>query len=298
LENGAPLVNSGIFRMGSADSSHPLQSCVDNLQHSGLMQLGSTNMTFNLVQTTTDSSITLSGSSVSVSAGPFESEGSLGGTGTFSGSFVNNGNAQIMANGETGATVLDIENDFSSAGTMFFTINSRDISQPGAITQVNAGNGVALQGGRACVCINPALSLEEGDRFDLVNAQTALEGTFDVVEFECVECPRRSAKSLEGTKACGGASASYNSRSFAVLLENCDGGDGGYFETLSPPIYVIVPVAVGIVVIIVVVFGGGLLIEERRRKKKFEAKVARKRTARVQKIVKQTQQSASSSSMM
>merc|ERR1712137_1352725 len=284
LTNGAPLVNSGIFRMESADASHPLQSCVDNLQHSGLMQLGGTNITFNLVST-----ITLSGSSVSLSSGPFQSEGSLGGTGNFAGSFVNNQDANVMASGESGATRLDVEHDFTSSGTMFFSINSRDLSAPGAITQVNAGRGVALEGGRACVCINPSLELEEGDQFDLVNAQNSLRGRFDRVEFECVECPRRSAKSIEGTNAGCEPSADYKAASFSVLFNGCDTDNGNYFDAVSPPWYVIFPVAVGIVLIIIVVFGGALAIDEHIRKKKFDKKVARKRTARRQKMVKDTQ---------
>merc|ERR1712232_677966 len=104
--------------------------------------------------------ITLSGSSISVSTeDSFNSEGSVGGTGSFTGSFYNKENA---------------DNDFSSSGTMFFIINSRDLSSPGSITQVNAGRDVSLDGGKACVCIN--VDLEEGDKFDLVNAQQTLSG--------------------------------------------------------------------------------------------------------------------------
>merc|ERR1712137_379834 len=302
LANGAPLANSGIFSMGSADASHPLQTCVDNMHHSGLMQLGNTNMTFNLVQTTQGSTITLAGATVSVSSNDeFSSEGTLGGTGSFTGSFTNNRDGQIMSNGETGATRLTIEDNFSSSGTMFFSINSRDLSLPGAITQINAGRNVALDGGRACICFNPALQFDEDDKFDLVNAAVALNGRFDDVEFGCVECPRRSAKSVEGEKDACEPSADYSGANFSVLFNGCNSGDGGVFDAVSPPWYVIFPVAVTIVIIIVIVFGGGLYIEGRIRKKRFENKVARKRSARVNKLMKDTKKatmSASSSSMM
>merc|ERR1719235_2207622 len=59
LSNGAPLSNSGTFNMApsSSDYTSPLQSCVDNMQHSGLMQLAGTNMTFNIFQSTSSSTI-------------------------------------------------------------------------------------------------------------------------------------------------------------------------------------------------------------------------------------------------
>jgi len=293
MSNGAPLSNSGTFRMGISSS---VQSCVDNLQHSGLMQLGGANVTFNQIQTTSGSTITLSGSRVSVSSqDSFQSEGNLGGSGLFSGSFVNSGDAVIMANGEEGTTKLDVEGDFTSSGTMFFSINSRDLSDPGALTQVNAGQRVQFEGGRACVCFNPSLQLEEGDRFDLVIAQTTLNGRFDQVEFDCVECPRRNAKSIEGTNAECDPSTDYGGASFSVLLDACS-GEGDYFDSISPPFYVIVPVSVGIIIIIVVVFGGSLVVEQHYRKKKFQKKVAAKRRTRVKNMVQQNQRSVSSAS--
>lgn len=293
LSNGAPLVNSGVFRLGSADRSNALQACVDQLQHSGILQLGKTNMTFNLVQTTSESLITLAGAQVGVSSGsPFESNGNLGGTGSFGGSLSNTGDATIMANGETGTTLINVDEDFSSSGTVFFSINSRDLSDPDAITQINAGRNVHLQGGNACICFNPNLELEEGDRFDLVNAQTLLDGVFDSVEFDCVACPRRNSKSLEATNAACEPSADYGGTNFAVLLGSCGSNDNP-LETISPPWYVIFPVSIGIIAIIVVVFGGALFIEERYRKKKFEQKVARKRSARVKKFVDETKRSRS-----
>mmetsp|Transcript_7833 Transcript_7833/g.12369 ORF Transcript_7833/g.12369 Transcript_7833/m.12369 type:complete len:207 (-) Transcript_7833:40-660(-) len=199
-----------------------------------------------------------------------------------------------MANGEEGTTSLSIEGDFTSAGTMFFSINSRDLSVPGALTQVNAGEQVHFEGGRACVCFNPFLELEEGDRFDLVIAQTSLNGKFDTVEFDCIECPRRNAKSLEGTKAECQPSSDYGGTSFAVLLDACNGGEGNYFDNISPPFYVIVPVSVGIVILIVVVFGGTLVLEQRYRRRKFRQKNANRRKTRVQRLVAQNKVTSTS----
>jgi len=295
LTDGAPLANSGTFRMGS-NSNTAVQSCVDNLQHSGLMQLGNANVTFNLIHTTTDSIITLSGSSVSVGSNAFQSAGSVGGTGAFGGSFVNNGDAVVMANGETGPTVLDIDGDFTNDGTMFFSINSRNINAPGALTQITSGRNVQFNGGRACICFNPGLQLEEGDRFDLVLAGSALVGEYDEVEFDCVECPRRNAKSIEGSEASCDPKTDYGGASFSVLLDACNGGTGNYFENISPPIYVILPVAFGIVLFVLVFFGGALLVEQRLRKKKVQKQIAERRKHRVQRIVSQNQKSGSSAS--
>jgi len=271
----------------TSTSQRIIESCIDNLQHSGLMQLGGSNVTFNQIHTTSLSTITLSGSSISVSTGDsFNSEGSVGGTGSFTGSFNNNENAVIMANGETGSTIMDIDGDFSSSGTMFFNINSRDLSDPNAITQINSGRDVVFEGGRACICFDSSLELEEGDRFDLVNAQQALTGTYDTVEFDCIECPKRSAKSSEATKTECEPEADYGSANFAVLLGSCGDANSNYLDSISPPWYVIIPVSLGIIAFIIIVFGGALLIEQKIRRKKFKNKVAKKRTARVQRMTK------------
>jgi hypothetical protein len=292
MSDGAPLVNSGTFRMGTSAS---VQSCIDNLQHSGLMQLGGANVTFNQVQTTSQSMITLSGSTIAVTAqDAFRSEGSLGGNGNFAGSFVNNGDGVVMANGEQGPSNLLIDGDFTSSGTMFFTINSRDLTEEGALTQVTVGHQVAFEGGRACICFNPALELEEDDQFDLVTAQEALNGKFDDVEFDCVECPRRNAKSIQGTSQECEPSADYGGRSFTVLFTACS-GEGDYFDSITPPFYVIVPVVVGIVAFIVVFFGGALLIEQRYRKRKFKKMVDAKRNNRRKQMLSQGKTSASAS---
>jgi len=305
LSNGAPLSNSGTFNMApsSSDYTSPLQSCVDNMQHSGLMQLAGTNMTFNIFQSTSSSTITLSGASIGISTGnPFQSDGSLGGSGSFTGSFINNPDAIVMANGEEGTTTLDVQDDFTSSGTIFFSINSRDLSDPDAITQISAGNQIGLEGGRACVCFNPDLVLEDGDRFDLMTAQSQLSGRFDQVQFDCSECPTRNAKSIAKQAKAAEAddecepTADYGAISFSVLFESCDGGSGNYLDSISPPWYVIFPVAIGIILLVVIFFGGALLIDERLRKKKFEAKKAKKRTARVNKFKQSTQASSSGSS--
>merc|ERR1712000_766047 len=130
------------------------------------------------------------------------------------------GDAIVMANGEEGTTTLDVQDDFTSSGTIFFSINSRDLSDPDAITQISAGNQIGLEGGRAC---------------------------------DCSECPTRNAKSIAKQAKAAEAddecepTADYGAISFSVLFESCDGGSGNYLDSISPPWYVIFPVAIGII---------------------------------------------------
>merc|ERR1711934_494649 len=259
---------------------------------------GSVNVTFNQIQTTTESTTTLAGSRVSVGdKNTFESKGNVGGSGSFDGSFANDRKAVIMANGENGATTIDVDGDFVSSGTIFFNINSRDLSAPGAITQVNSGKQVDFEGGRACICLDPSLKFKEGDEFDLVTAKKSLNGKFDQVEFDCKECPRRSAKSVEssGTSVDCKPSSNYGGTSFSVLFDACD-KDGDYLDSISPPYYVIIPVAVGIVVIVVLVFGGALVLEKRFRKKQIKKRNQANNTRRRQRAVAQMKRSATQGS--
>jgi len=160
-------------------------------------------------------------------------------------------------------------------------INSRDLTKPGGITTINSNRGVQLEGGRACICLSPDITFQTGDKFDLVNAVNALEGDFDTVEFACTECSTRTARSVEATSTCDPV-AETSSRSFSVLFESCDGGSGSNFLTsITPPYYVILPVAVGIILLLIVVFGGALFIDERLRKRKFKQKSKSKRNNRV-----------------
>jgi len=296
LASKAPLMNSGSFALrGSEDQT--LQSCVDNLQHSGLLQLSGSNVTFNQVGTSLGSTITLQSSSIGISTGdPFASNGNVGGSGSFQGSFVNNRGATIMANGDRGTTKLDVQSEFRTSGTVFFMINSRDLSDPDALTQISA-NGIALDGGRACICFNPSLKLEFGDRWNIMEAQDQLNGIYDSVQFDCVECPRRSAKSVEGEKSECQPSADYGTRNMAVLFDNCDGGNGNLLERITPPWYVIFPVAVGIILCLIIFFGGALLVDEKLRKRKFKSKVRTKRSERIKRMAKQTTVTNSSSMM-
>src|SRR5690606_32820708 len=102
--------------------------------------------------------------------------------------------------------------------------------------------GVQLNGGRACICFNPSLELIDGDNWDLINAQTHLVGEFDTVEFGCVECPSRVARSVESTEQTCEPVANYGTRSFSVFFESCGGGSGSNFLTsITPPYYVIIP---------------------------------------------------------
>ena len=297
-EARAPLFNgnSATFSLqGSVDRR--LQSCIDNLQHSGYMSLGRSNVTFNAVDTDPESVITLDDSSLGISTGsPFASRGTLGGRGSFTGGFENRGTGVIMANGESGTTNLDIDGDFANSGAIFFMINSRDLSDPGALTQLRSTQRVAFSGGRACVCLNPLLELEIGDRWDLVTAGSALDGRFDEIELDCAECPRRYAKSIEGSESECEPVADYGTRSFSVLFESCDGGSGNYLEAITPPWYVIFPVSITIIIVLVVCFGGALFVEGVFRKRKFKRKMRSKRKDRVKKMLKSDVASNSSQS--
>ena len=283
---GTPLYNSGSFSLSSSSSSSSsIQSCIDDLRHSGLMQFSNSNVTFNNIETSSSSVFTLSSSYIEVTNNNnvFASQGSVGGSGSFGGSLDNSESGIIMANGESGTSRIHVNGQFSSAGTMFFSINSRDLNDPNSITQINAGD-VDLSGGRACVCFNPNLVLEEGDRFDLLSAITALQGTFNTVEFDCIECPRRNAKSSEASNSECEPTADYGSRSFAVLFASCGSGDGNYFDSISPPWYVIFPVALGIIVLVVIIFGGGLVLEGKYRDRRITKKLAKKNELRKQKF--------------
>lgn len=283
--DGSPLINAGTLAFGSGASATAPASCMQHLDHRGLMQISGANVTIATLQTRQASTITLSSSVVQMSADEaFGSHGQVGGSGRVEGSFTNFDGATIMASADDGVTSLDISEKFRNAGAMFFMINSRDLSEPGAFTVVNAGD-VALSGGKACICINPDLSFEAGDRFDLLKARQQLDGRFDEVEFACRQCPTRGPRSVASTEATESTcepTAEYGTVSFSVLIESCDGDkDGNAFDNISPPWYVIVPVTVGIVVVIVVFFGGALLIEERYRKHKFNKRVKSKRSARM-----------------
>merc|ERR1712224_1064147 len=126
--------------------------------------------------------------------------------------------------------------------------------------------------------------------FELMTAQSQLSGRFDQVQFDCSECPTRNAKSIAKQAKAAEAddecepTADYGAISFSVLFESCDGGSGNYLDSISPPWYVIFPVAIGIILLVVIFFGGALLIDARIRKKKFERKVAKKRRARVSRM--------------
>jgi len=285
MEEGAPLNNHGTMNFGTVNRASVLRACVRDLQHNGLIELGRTNLTLGRITTTTDSTITLDSSTISVTdSDNFSNEGTIGGSGTIQNSFQHGDSAVIMANGESGPTKLQIDKNLTSSGTIFFSINSRDLSDPDAITEINVGGEATLEGGRACICMNPSLVLQEGDRIDLLSSDVILSGKFDTVEFNCADCPRRNAKSIQSTQETCEPTSGYGQRSFAVLFQSCDGGSGGYLDSISPPWYVIFPVSIAVICFVFVFFGGALFLDNRIRKKKFQQKQRRKRSDRLKKM--------------
>jgi len=282
------LLNSGTFRFDSKDVGKGANSCVESLEHSGLMQFVHSNVTFHHLWTTRDSWLNLKDSSVGMNnpdRTPFSSNGYVAGRGTFRGSFRNEMGANIMPHGDEGVTHLQVEQEITSSGDMMFVIRSRDLWDPDSFSRVQSGGDARLEGGRVCICFDPSLRLFEGDKWDLLKSQTRLFGEYDEIEFDCADCPVRRPKSAEATSSQCSPKADYGARSFSVLFESCDGGTGNYLDSITPPWYVIFPVAVGIILCLIIVFGGALLVEEKIRKKKFQKKVKSKRTARLQKMM-------------
>lgn len=279
--NSSPLINSGTLSFG-ASVSGVSQSCIDNLEHRGLMQISGANVTLATLETYSSSTITLSSSTITMTTQALQSQGSLGGKGVIEGAFNNFNGASIMATSDSGTTQLDISREFRTAGAVYFMVNNLDFSQPDAFSVINADN-VSFDGGRACICFSPTLKFNDGDKWDLVNAQTVLAGRFDSVEYDCTECPIRSARSVESTENSCSPDAQYSGTNFSILFTACGDGDN-VFETISPPWYVIFPVAVGIIIILVIVLGGALFIEERYRKRKFQKRMASKRSARMKEM--------------
>ena len=259
------------------------KSCINNLNHEGLMTIEGSNVTIGYISTSRDSTVTMTNSVIHLTLSEvYQSAGSFGGVGSIIGNFENVKGAKIMGMSDISPTTITISEDFSNSGTIYFMINSRDLSQTGGFTTINAQKGVQLSGGRACICLSPDVTFETGDKFDLVNAVNALEGDFDTVEFACTECSTRTARSVEAAESTCDPVTETSSRSFSVLFESCDGGSGSNFLTsITPPYYVIIPVAVGIILLLVVVFGGALFIDERLRKRKFQQKSKSKRNNRV-----------------
>jgi len=285
MNDGAPLNNIGTMHFGH--KANVLQACIRELQHGGLIQMARTNLTLHRVSTTVDSTISMQQSTISITGEEvFSNEGTLGGSGTIQNSFQHSDSATIMANGENGPTKLQINKDLSSSGTMYFSINSRDLTDPDAITEINVGGQVALDGGKACICMNPLLVLKEGDRIEVLKSDVILSGKFETVEFNCAECPRRNAKSIQSTEETCEPTSGYGSRSFAVLFQSCDGGSGGYLDSISPPWYVIFPVSIGVICFIFVCFGGALYTETRMRRRKHQKRTQLRRTVRVNQMRK------------
>lgn len=283
--NGPAFKNSGSLFF----NQNPL-SCVDNLEHKGLMQISGSNVTLQTYTNDRSSTVVLSESTIHMSlSNLYESNGSFGGRGIVQGNFQNRPGATIMSSGEFGVTSLRVTEDFQSSGTVFFMINSRDLTDPDSYSVINADRSVDLQGGRVCVCFSPYLELIDGDKWDLIQAQSLLQGKFDQVDFGCQECPVRT-RSVQSTEATCEPNADYGTRSFSVLFESCGGSSGSNFLTnITPPYYVIIPVAVGIILLVTIFFGGALLMDERMRRRKAtqKAKLRRKN------LVKELQQSSS-----
>jgi len=285
-EERAPLYNSGTFRFNSKEGR--LRSCVDHLNHSGLMQVIRSNVTFNRIQTSRDSWLNLKDSYVGMedSEGtPFTSHGNVGGSGTFTGSFRNEDGAVIMPHGDEGVTRLEVERQFTSTGDLMFVIKSRDLADQEAFSRVRSGGDAHLDGGKVCVCFDPSLKLFEGDQWDLLKSQTKLFGTFKEIEFDCADCPVRRPKSAEASSSRCSPKADYGARSFSVLFESCDGGTGNYLDSITPPWYVIFPVSVGIILCLIVVFGGALIVDERIRRNKVKSKMQTKRSIRMKRMI-------------
>jgi len=251
------------------------------------MTISGSNVTIGTISTGPKSTVTLSDSVITMSLSDlYQSEGSFGGVGSIVGNFQNAKGAMIMGMSDNSATTISVSKDFQNQGTIYFMINSRDLSTPGAFTTINSNMGVSLSGGKACICLSPYVNFQNGDKFDVVNAASILQGNFDTVDFACAECPTRSARSVESSSTCQ-PTTSTSIRSFSVLFESCGGGSGSNFLTsITPPYYVILPVAVGIILLLIIVFGGALLIDERLRKRRFKQKSKNKRNNRVSQMRK------------
>ena len=284
--NGPVLKNTGSLFFNQNELS-----CVDNLEHTGLMQISGSNVTLQTYSNDRSSTVVLTESTIHMSlSNLYESNGSFGGRGVVQGNFQNKPGATIMSTGDFGVTSLRVTEDFSSSGTIFFMINSRDLSDPNSYSVINADRSVDLQGGRVCICFSPLLDLIDGDKWDLIQAQSLLQGNFDQVDFACQECPVRTTRNVASTEATCEPTADYGSRSFSVFFEACGGGSGSNFLTnITPPYYVIIPVAVGIILLVTLIFGGALLLDERMRRRK----ATRKAKLRRKKLVKELQQSSS-----
>jgi len=266
-----------------------IQSCVRNLHHEGLMTISGSNVTIGAIITDPSSTVTLSNSVITMNLSQlYGSAGSFGGTGSVMGNFENYETGTMMAAGDDGLpSNLHVSEDFkNNGGIMFFSLNSRDLSSPSAFTKLTTGKGVALNGGTACICIAPDLSLQPGDRFDLIEANTLLDGTFTQVHFDCASCPTRTKRNVAATEDECEPTADYDSRSFSVLFEACDGSSSGsnFLTSITPPYYVIVPVAVGIILLLIIVFGGALLIDELIRKRRSVKRALQKRAKRIKEL--------------
>jgi hypothetical protein len=297
--NPAPISNSGSLSFNNPSSAEVIESCIHTLNHQGLLRLSGSNLNLNSVETTTDSSIMMSGSRLGINSesSTLNNQGTLGGSGTIGATLNQGPDSVLMSHGETGVTSLQITGDMNFDGTVYFWISSRNFDDPEAYSVINSNANVNLSGGRACICINPSLVFEDGDRWDVMNAQTALKGTFDKVEFNCADCPRRTAKSIEATSASCDPTTDYQSRNFAVLFSACGSTSGNYFDSISPPWYVIFPVAIGIILFLIIFLGGALLIEGRYRKNKMRKKIQKNQSRRRGAQMSQVRSSQASSSM-
>ena len=276
--------NQGILTLGRTARFQTLIACLDYLEHSGKLQLYSTNVTINRALTTPNGSIALEQSHILMNGSSLVSEGSLAGTGSIQGNLVNGKEATIQGFGENQPTRLHVSGQFRSIGTMIFNIQSRNQTDPNALTFISAGDDVNLEGGRACVCLNPDGNFEEGDRFELILSQTKRLGRFEEVLFNCKdECPIRNAKSVASYDRSCKPGASYGGVNFAILLGSC--GSDDLTKRISPPWYVHFPVAVTIILLLIVFFGGALIIEQRLRKKEQATRHQERRDDRVSQLL-------------
>jgi len=103
---------------------------------------------------------------------------------------------------------------------------------------------------------------------------------------------------VEGVEAAScGASSNYGERNFAVLFDSCTDGSG-IFDNISPPWYIIFPIAITIIICLILVFGGALLADEKLRKRKVKNKLRSKRSARIKRMVSHNTTQSDSSSIM
>jgi len=275
-----PITNTGSLYFQNNE-----QSCLDNLDHKGFMQITGSNVTLRTYSNDPSSTVLLSGANLHMSTNLYNSRGSFGGKGLVQGNFQNSKGATIMSSGDFGVTSLHVSEDFSTNGTIFFLINSRNLTDSNAFSVINAGKGVAINGGKACVCFNPSLELVYGDRWNVMNAQTKLIGRFDEVDFACSACPQRSTRSVASVEDTCQPVVSYGPVDFAILFDSCGGGSGSNFLTdITPPYYVIVSVAVGIILIVIILFGGALVLDAKARQKKAATKAKIRRKKMVQEL--------------